>query len=59
MNAESEIEKLEKQADRYECAVSSTAGPSSQEYISWERREHYLEMARECREKAKQLREAE
>lgn len=47
--------ELRDQADRYEKAVSSNAGPSSQEYISPERREHYFRMAENCRRLALEI----
>lgn len=50
-----EIQELEAQATRYENAVSSTSSPSSQEYVSPQRFDHYMKMARECREKAERL----
>lgn len=52
MTITEKIADLRRQADRYEQAVSSTAGPSSQEWISPERYDHYMRMAREKREEA-------
>lgn len=47
--------KLREEADRYEAAVSSQAGPSSQEWISPERFDHYMEMANKKRVEAERL----
>lgn len=44
-----------RQADRYEESVSSSAGPSSQEWVSPERREHYMGMAAKLRLDADKL----
>lgn len=42
-------------ADRMEKSVSSTDGPSSENWVSWERREQYFQMAAELRRKADKL----
>ena len=47
--------KLREQADRYENSVSSPSGPSSQEYISPQRYDHYMRMAKEARDEANRL----
>lgn len=49
------IKKLREDADRLEDSVSSTAGPSSQEWVSPERREHYRGMAAQKRLEADRL----
>lgn len=47
--------ELRAKADRYEDAVSSDAGPSSQEWVSPERREHYMHEAFKLRQQADRL----
>jgi hypothetical protein len=55
MDNSKRIAELREAADRYERAVSSTAGPSSQEWVSPERQDHYYKMAAEKRAEADRL----
>ena len=49
------IKELEEKARRLENSVSSQASPSSQEWVSPQRFDHYMKLANECREEAKKL----
>lgn len=55
MTLQDKINKLLEEANRYELAVSSDASPSSQEWISQERVDHYRKMANDKRKEAKKL----
>jgi len=55
MTREEKIKKLRREAEVYDELVSSNADPSSQEWISPERREHYYRMAYEKRLEANEL----
>ena len=55
MTKEQKIKELRDAADRIEASVSGNAGPSSQEWVSPERRAHYYQMAAEKRREANQL----
>lgn len=49
------IKELRAAANRMEESVSGNAGPSSQEWVSSERRSHYFQMANEKRQEADKL----
>ena len=49
------IKELRDRADRTENSVSSNAGPSSQEWVSSERREYYMNLAYQDRKEAEKL----
>lgn len=49
------IKELRDRADRTENSVSSNAGPSSQEWVSSERRSHYMSLAYQDRKEADKL----
>ena len=49
------IKELRDRADRTENSVSSNAGPSSQEWVSPERRSHYMSLAYRDRKEADRL----
>lgn len=49
------IKELRDRADRIENSVSSNAGPSSQEWVSPERRAHYMSLAAKDRFEADRL----
>jgi len=49
------IKELRDRANRTEDSVSSTEGPSSQEWVSPERRAHYMNLAYQDRKEADRL----
>jgi len=55
MTKEEKIKALRAAADRMEESVSATDGPSSENWVSPERRAHYHQMACEKREEANKL----
>ena len=55
MTKAQKIKELRETADRMEASINASAGPSSQEWISPERADHYRRMASEKRREADEL----